>query len=197
MMRDEAGFESNEKITGREPVQRKDKPAEQMYDREVPITGVPGHTLLHDWLDGEVDAMRASEVEGKSKIELWTRINAESEMLRRRVTPVHVQQKIMASLPDTPGTASNWWKQQVTMTPVSAIAIGVALLAVGALIIQALRKTNGDDKKIARLLASRAFFLLFSRRRNLLPAWTLQRCENSAPYTLYCLCTVSLYCIVE
>jgi hypothetical protein len=110
-----------------------------MYDREVPITGVPGHTLLHDWLDGEVDAMRASEVEGKSKIELWTRINAESEMLRRRVTPVHVQQRIMASLPDTPGTASTWWKQQVTMTPVSAIAIGVALLAVGALIIQALR----------------------------------------------------------
>jgi hypothetical protein len=139
MIRDEAGFESNEKITGREPVQRKEKPAEQMYDREVPITGVPGHTLLHDWLDGEVDEMRASEVEGKSKVELWTRINAESEMLRRRVTPVHVQQRIMASLPDTPGTATNWWKQQVTITPVSAIAIGVALLAVGALIIQALR----------------------------------------------------------
>lgn len=139
MMRDEAGFESNERITGREPIQRKEKPAEQMYDREVPITGVPGHTLLHDWLDGEVDEMRASEVEGKSKVELWTRINAESEMLRRRVTPVHVQQRIMASLPDTPGTATNWWKQQVTITPVSAIAIGVALLAVGALIIQALR----------------------------------------------------------
>jgi hypothetical protein len=52
---------------------------------------------------------------------------------------VHVHQRIMASLPDAPGTASTWWKQQVTMTPVSAIAIGVALLAVGALIIQALR----------------------------------------------------------
>jgi hypothetical protein len=83
--------------------------------------------------------MRASEVEGKSKVELWTRINAESEMLRRRVTPVHVQQRIMAALPDIPGTATSWWKHQVTMTPVSAIAIGVALLAVGALIIQALR----------------------------------------------------------
>jgi hypothetical protein len=139
MMREDAGFESNERITGREPVQRKDKPAEQMYDREVPIAGVPGHTLLHDWLDGEVDVMRASEVEGKSKIELWTRINAESEMLRRRVTPVHVQQRIMASLPDTPGSETSWWKQQVTMTPVSAISIGVALLAIGALIIQALR----------------------------------------------------------
>lgn len=136
MMLDDAGFDRNDKISGREPVQRKEKPAEQMYDREVPLNGVSGHTLLHDWLDGEVDIMRASEAEGKSKVELWTRINAESEMLRRRVTPVHVQQRIMASLPDTPGTATNWWKQ---VTPVSAIAIGVAVLAIGALIIQAIR----------------------------------------------------------
>jgi hypothetical protein len=139
MMLDDAGFDRNDKISGREPVKRQEKPSEQMYDREVPLNGHSGHTMLHDWLDGEVDVMRASEVEGKSKVELWTRINAESEMLRRRVTPVHVQQRIMASLPDTPGTATNWWKQQLTVTPVSAIAIGVALLAVGALIIQALR----------------------------------------------------------
>lgn len=138
-MLDDAGFERNDKTTGREPVQRKEKAAEQMYDREVPLNGVSGHTMLHDWLDGEVDVMRASEVEGKSKVELWTRINAESEMLRRRVTPVHVQQRIMASLPASPGTATNWWKQQVTITPVSAVAIGVAALAVGALIVQALR----------------------------------------------------------
>jgi len=138
MTLDDAGFDRNDKITGREPVQRKEKPAEQMYDREVPLNGVSGHTMLHDWLDGEVDIMRASEAEGKSKVELWTRINAESEMLRRRVTPVHVQQRIMASLPDTPGTASRW-RKQLSITPVSAIAIAVALLAVGALIIQALR----------------------------------------------------------
>src|SRR5688500_20326723 len=114
MMRDDAGFDRNDKITGREPIQRKEKSAEQMYDREVPLNGVSGHTMLHDWLDGEVDVMRASEAEGKSKVELWTRINAESEMLRRRVTPVHVQQRIMASLPDTPATATNCWK---TVTP--------------------------------------------------------------------------------
>ena len=139
MMLDDAGFDRNDKISGREPVKRQEKPAEQLYDREVPLNGNSGHTMLHDWLDGEVDVMRASEVEGKSKVELWTRINAESEMLRRRVTPVHVQKRIMASLPDAPGSATSWWKQQVTITPVSAIFIGVALLAVGALIIQALR----------------------------------------------------------
>ena len=33
MMLDDAGFERNDKITGREPAQRKDKPAEQLYDR--------------------------------------------------------------------------------------------------------------------------------------------------------------------
>ncbi len=140
MMLDDAGFDRNDKIAGREPVQRKEKSTGQLYDREVPLnSGGSSHGLLHDWLDGEVDVMRASEVEGKSKVELWTRINAESEMLRRRVTPVHVQQRIMASLPDTPGTATNWWKQRVTITPVAAVAIGVALLAVGALVIQTLR----------------------------------------------------------
>ena len=138
MMLDDAGFERNEKTVNRDSGQRKDRPAEQLYDREVPLTGVSGHTMLHDWLDGEVDVMRASEAEGKSKVELWTRINAESEMLRRRVTPVGVQQRIMASFPETPGTATGWWKNQ-TITPVAAVAIGVALLAVGALIIQALR----------------------------------------------------------
>jgi len=137
MMFDDAGFERNDKVTGREPAQRRDKPAEPLYDREVPLTGTTAtHGVLHDWLDGEVDAMRASEVEGKSKVELWTRINAESEMLRRRVTPVGVQQRIMASLPETPGATTSWYKQ---ITPVSAIAIAVALLAVGALIIQAIR----------------------------------------------------------
>ena len=134
MMLDDAGFDRNEKTMGREPVQRKEKASEQLYDREVPLVGTT-RSMLHEWLDGEVDVMRASESEGASKVELWTRINAESEMLRRRVTPVHVQQRIMASLPATPGTASSWWKQQVTMSPVSALAIAAALLAAGALVI--------------------------------------------------------------
>jgi len=139
MMLDDAGFDRNDKVAGREPVQRKEKANEQLYDREVPLNGGSTHSLLHDWLDGEVDVMRASEVEGKSKVELWTRINAESEMLRRRVTPVGVQQRIMASLPDTPSTTASWWKNPMTITPVAAIAIGIALLAVGALVIQAIR----------------------------------------------------------
>jgi len=134
MMLDDAGFDRNEKTTGREPVQRKEKATEQLYDREVPLVGTT-RSMLHEWLDGEVDVMRASESEGASKVELWTRINAESEMLRRRVTPMHVQQRIMSSLPAAPGTASSWWKQQVTISPVSALAIAAALLAVGALVI--------------------------------------------------------------
>lgn len=133
MMLDDANFERSERTTGREPLQRKEK-AEQLYDREVPLTGT-SRSMLHEWLDGEVDMMRASESEGASKVELWTRINAESEMLRRRVTPIHVQQRIMASLPATPNTASSWWKQQVTITPVSALAIAAGLLAAGALVI--------------------------------------------------------------
>jgi hypothetical protein len=133
MMLDDAGFERNDKTAGREPAQRKEKSAEHLYDREVPLGG-SGRSMLHAWLDGEVDVLRASESDGVSKVELWTRINAESEMLRRRVTPVHVQQRIMASLPDAPGIATNWWKQQLKITPVSALAIAAALLAAGALV---------------------------------------------------------------
>src|SRR3981081_2613115 len=155
MMREDAGFDRNDKIAGREPVQRKEKPTEQLYDREVPLNGGSSHGLLHDWLDGEADVMRASGVEGQSKVELWTRIKAESEMLRRRVAPVGVQQRIMASLPETPGTASHWWKHQMTVTPVAAVAIGVALLAVGALVIETLRWSRSPPEAQARLLASR------------------------------------------
>ena len=32
MMLDDAGFDRNDKVAGREPVQRKDKPSEQLYD---------------------------------------------------------------------------------------------------------------------------------------------------------------------
>ena len=66
MMFDDAGFERNDKVTGREQGIRRDnnKPAEPLYDREVPLSGSStAHSLLHDWLDGEVDVMRASEVE--------------------------------------------------------------------------------------------------------------------------------------
>ncbi len=138
MMREDAGFDRKD-ITGHQPSTRKEKASEQLYDREVPLTGTPGRALLHDWLDGEVDQIRVSETEGRSKVELWTRINAESEMLRRRTTPVHVQQQIMAALPDAPGTTTEWYRQQVTLSPTSALLAGAALLAVGALIITMIR----------------------------------------------------------
>jgi hypothetical protein len=48
MMLDDAGFDRNDKVSGREPIQRKEKPSEQLYDREVPLSGVSGHSLLHD-----------------------------------------------------------------------------------------------------------------------------------------------------
>ena len=54
MMREDAGFESNERITGREPVQRKDKPAEQWIrqgvkvDQKKPDSQGVGCFFLHE-----------------------------------------------------------------------------------------------------------------------------------------------------
>ena len=45
MMFDDAGFERNDKVTGREPAQRRDKPAEPLYDREVPLAGTTANEV--------------------------------------------------------------------------------------------------------------------------------------------------------
>jgi hypothetical protein len=69
--------------------------------------------------------------------EFWSKINSETERLRRRSTPIHVQQKILSSLPDEPaGSAApstGAGTGRVTLRVSTAILAGAALLAVGAL----------------------------------------------------------------
>ncbi len=70
--------------------------------------------------------------------ELWKKINSETEMLRRRTTPMHVQQKILSALPDPPAKT-----QQERVAPkISAGIVGVvvvALLILGLLLGMVLR----------------------------------------------------------
>ena len=106
----------------------------RVMDREVPLSSVPDHAALHDWLDGEIEQSRARDAEGTPQIDLWTRINAETEMLRRRTTPIYVQKAIMSALPDeTPSASRGLWtratKSRKTVLVVSA-AVAAAALAV-------------------------------------------------------------------
>lgn len=113
-----------------------DPPAEKPRHRKTP----PATPAVQAWLDGEVARDGLASADEQETAEFWSRINSEAEQLRQRKTPVHVQQRILNSIPDeaagsagpagaaraaTPGT--------ITLRVSTAVLAGAALFAVGAL----------------------------------------------------------------
>ncbi len=139
MSRDEANVTGGESDVGRPAGKPKQGAREsRVMDREVPVPTAPGHAALHDWLDGEVEQSSARDAEGSSQVELWNRINAETQMLRSRTTPVHVQKAIMSALPDEAPAVSRSVLGSTAAKPlivfiVAAVAAGAAALAFGLL----------------------------------------------------------------
>ena len=87
------------------------------------------------WLDGEAGRDGLASADEQETAAFWTKVNDEAEMLRRRKTPIHVQQKILSALPNEPvkppaPAASG----SISLSPTVAIALGAALVAVGAVI---------------------------------------------------------------
>ena len=73
--------------------------------------------------------------ESARQIDLWRRIEQESERRRHLVTPAHVKAQIMAALPaDLPQAALPWWKKWIQVSPVVALAAAAGLVALGAAI---------------------------------------------------------------
>jgi hypothetical protein len=133
MRRDDAELAGGE---GESNVRKRTKPAQapRVMDREVPLRAMPEHAALHGWLDGELEQSSAREAEGSLQVDLWAKINAESEMLRRRTTPVYVQKAIMSALPDeTPSRAAAWWAKRVAAKPTTVFLAAAGAAAIGAL----------------------------------------------------------------
>lgn len=70
--------------------------------------------------------------------QLWKKINDETEMLRRRTTPMHVQQAIMSALPDPPAKTQQT-RRDVKISPGIISVIGIAILVLGLLLGMVLR----------------------------------------------------------
>ncbi len=88
--------------------------------------------------DDRETGVRGEESDLPPDSELWKKINSETEMLRRRTTPMYVQQRILSSLPDPPAKA----QPQARPTKLSQGIIGViviAMLIVGLLLGMVLR----------------------------------------------------------
>ncbi len=91
--------------------------------------------MMHDERETGV---RGDESDPPPDSELWKKINSETEMLRRRTTPMHVQQRILSSLPDPPSRT----QQQNAASKISPGIVGVivvALLLLGLLLGMVLR----------------------------------------------------------
>ena len=127
---------------GRERPRRASEQSQPLSDREVPISssGTATSEMINSWLDGEGPEPVAANADTARQVDLWRRIEEESERRRHMVTPAHVKAQIMAALPaDVPQMALPWWKKSVQISPVVAIAAAAGLVALGAAIGNSMR----------------------------------------------------------
>jgi hypothetical protein len=125
---------------GRERPRRASEQSQPLVDREVPLDGTAASEMINRWLDGEAPEPVALSADTARQVDLWRRIEEESEHRRRMVTPAHVKAQIMAALPaDAPQMALPWWKKSIQVSPVVALTAAAGLVALGAAIGNSLR----------------------------------------------------------
>lgn len=122
------------------PKTRESSVAHPLSDREVPLAGDPGTATLNAWLDGEVPESEARTRATARDVDFWLRIEKDVEVRREMKTPVHVFNHIMEALPQEAPHALPWYKRQVTVTPMVAMAATAGAVAVGMAIGAALTK---------------------------------------------------------
>ena len=105
-------------------------PEKKQHRRTPPAT-----PAVQAWLDGEAGRDGLASADEQETAAFWTKVNDEAEMLRRRKTPIHVQQKILSALPSEPAKApARAASGSISLTPTVAIALGAVLVALGAAI---------------------------------------------------------------
>jgi len=126
---------------GRERPRRASEQVQPLSDREVPLGPTTATSeMINRWLDGEAPEPAALNADSARQVDLWKRIEQESERRRHLETPAHVKAQIMAALPmDVPQMALPWWKKSIEVSPVVAIAAAAGLVALGAAIGNTIR----------------------------------------------------------
>ncbi|HEU4641425.1 MAG TPA: hypothetical protein VFS44_03150 [Gemmatimonadaceae bacterium] len=116
------------------PASREFPVARPIADREVPLTGRTTPENVHAWLDGELSETAARQGDAVRDVDFWLRIEREVQVRREMKTPVHVMERIMESLPASAPESTPWWRRQLTVSPMIAIAATMGAVAVGAAI---------------------------------------------------------------
>jgi hypothetical protein len=125
----------------RERPRRASEQSQPLSDREVPLNAATATSeMINSWLDGDAPEPVAVSADTARQVDLWRRIEEDSQRRRQLVTPAHVAAQIMAALPaDVPQMALPWWKKQIQVSPVVAIAAAAGLVALGAAIGNSMR----------------------------------------------------------
>lgn len=114
------------------PSARDTSGARPLADREVPLGGQTVSATINAWLDGEVPESAVRHGVMARDVEFWKRIENEVEVRREMKTPVHVYHQIMDALPEAAPQAQPWWKREMTVSPLVAMAAAASAIAVGA-----------------------------------------------------------------
>ena len=103
-------------------------------DKPVHRKTPPATPAVQAWLDGEVPREGLATADEQETAELWSRINKEAEELRKRHTPIHVQGRILSSLPATPVVPDEPAKEGFKLSTTAAVIGGIAIIAIGLVI---------------------------------------------------------------
>jgi hypothetical protein len=119
-----------------EPRAKKEREVHPVVEREVPF-GQPQDRVLansvHAWLDGELPEAAVRTGDTARDVAFWRGFTRQMEQSRRLRTPEHVEAQIMAALPHhPPQLISPWWRREFVITPMAAVSVGAALMALAA-----------------------------------------------------------------
>jgi len=110
-----------------------DQEVRSFVEREVPLGQHEDRVLsptIHSWLDGELPEAAVRKGETARDVEFWRDLNNQLERARHLKTPTHVEAQIMAALPHhAPAVITPWWRREFVITPVGAVTVVAALMA--------------------------------------------------------------------
>lgn len=135
-------LDKNIESDGHSERERPMRPAEELGalgDREVPLAPVASD-VINKWLDGEVPEPANLRGDAARSVDFWRRMGEETDRRRRMVTPAHLQERIMASLPPVVphGSTTAWHRKEVKLSAYMLIGGALGLVALGAILARML-----------------------------------------------------------
>jgi hypothetical protein len=121
---------------------KNEREIQPVVEREMPLATKNERVLdssVHAWLDGELPEAAVRTGTTAKDVEFWRGVTRSMDRSRLVRTPEHVEAQIMAALPHhAPQVITPWFRREFVVTPMAAVSVGAALMAVAAAITVAI-----------------------------------------------------------